>query len=269
MSIKILLFPFCIILSLVVIIGYIKPDVMNILETRKKIEKSQADLSRVASTIQNVQQMTMALNNHRESEKFVMKYLPISLEEERVLDTFNYLAVQSGVVISDVAIDENSPLETSLPEVLRASMSFEALANAQAASAVNAVTPPVAATQILHSYAGSITVLGAYSNLKDFFQRLSQSDRFRETKKFSIGKLDQEALKNEEGESTYPADFLQGTYEADFVHFPIRVIGSALELALFEKGQLDFQAADDLLNFVSNPLPPMEVNTAATSNPFQ
>ena len=130
MSIKILLFPFCIILSLVVIIGYIKPDVMSILETRKKIEKSQADLSRVASTIQNVQQMTLALNNHRESEKFVMKYLPISLEEERVLDTFNYLAVQSGVVISDVAIDENSPLDTSLPEVLRASMSFEALANA-------------------------------------------------------------------------------------------------------------------------------------------
>lgn len=268
MSLKILLFPVCIILSLTLIIGFIKPDVVDILAKRKTITAKQTDLARVGQTIQSVKRMTVEIDGRQEGEKFVLKYLPISLEEERVLDTFNYLAAQSGVVIVEASAEENPPVETPIPEDLHASMSFQALADAQV---VDPSVPPVPKTRTIHSYTGTVSVMGAYSNLKDFFQRLSQSDRYRTTIAFSIEKPDEKDIQGDadDKQSAYPADFLKGTYEAEFAHFPIREMGSALDIPLFQKERFDFGTVDDLINFVSNPLPAMEVNLSPKSNPFQ
>lgn len=266
MSLKILLFPFCIILSLILVIGYIKPNVTDILAKRDAIGVKQSDLARVDTTIQNVKRMTAEMNDRSEGEKFVLKYLPLTLEEERVLDTFNYFAIRSGVVIIEVNAEENEPVEAPIPEDLHASMSFQALASVQADAQV---PPPIPQTRTLQSYAGSVVVMGTYSNIKDFFQRLGQSDRFRNTKEFLIEKPSEDDIKKDTGESVYPADFLRGSYSADFVYFPVRQMGSALDMALFQKERFDFSVVDDLVNYVSNPLLPLEADASARDNPFQ
>jgi hypothetical protein len=145
-------------------------------------------------------------------------------------------------------------------------MSFQALADAQV---VDPSVPPTSKTRTIHSYVGTVSVMGAYSNIKDFFQRLSQSDRYRVTQRFVVEKPAENDTQSEGEQPAYPADFLKGTYEAQFSYFPVRAMGRALDMALFQKERFDFGAVDNLINFVSNPLPSMEANLSPKSNPFQ
>lgn len=265
MSLKILIFPVIIVIALTLAIGYIKPDITTMLEKRAEIEKKTADLAKVDSIIQNIRRLHAEVDQRRESESFVLRYIPRSLEEERVLDAFNFLASQSGVIVTDADVKENEPMQKELPPVLHASMSFQALTDANQAAAV--VVPEVP-KRTVESYRASVQVLGSYQSIKDFFARLNRTDRAHQMIRFGIQERTDEGLTDEE-KAAIPADFLEAVLEADFSHFRPLSIVSALEHPLFQGSNFDFAVVDDLLAFVNSPLPALETGQTGRANPFQ
>ncbi|MEP7162866.1 MAG: hypothetical protein ABI747_03830 [Candidatus Moraniibacteriota bacterium] len=263
MSLKILIFPIFIILSLTLAIGYIKPDIETVLVKKEQIAKREEDLAKVDAVIRNVSLLNAQIEGRASSETFVLKYLPKSLEEERVLDAFNFLAGQTGVIIKSASAKENAPQEKARAQVERASLSFQALSQVQGPEGESAVE---VSTRIVHSYAAMATVIGSYQGLKDFFERLSRADRIHEIKTFSIREPERDP-KN--GEETLPADFLEGKFEADFIHYPTTQVSTALGQPMFESGKFDFAGADALLDFVTSPLSSLEVQLNGRPNPFQ
>lgn len=268
MSLKILIFPACIILSLIVVIGYIKPDIQTALLKRAEIQQKESDLARVDGIIQNIQTLNSEIDARHDTEDLVLKYSPPALDEEHILDIFNFLATQSGVVITQVGAEENQPKERSVaPLVEHASVSFQALVTPTADPNV-----PVLPTATLQSYKATVTALGSYQSIKDFVGRLYRVDRMHTLHSFSVTNREKDRkaeLENSQKGPTYPADFFKMQFDADFPYFSVLKVISALDMGVFQTNTFDFSTAEKVNALVNSPLPTLEVGQVGKPNPFQ
>lgn len=114
MSLKILFVPFSLILVLVLLIGYVKPDYDALLEKQVVVDAAQQQLNQMETRLGNIQSISSdfasassdALGGKNADEVLVDSYVPESVDQERVVDTFNYLAGQSGISLSSVTIEK-------------------------------------------------------------------------------------------------------------------------------------------------------------------
>jgi hypothetical protein len=263
MSLKLLILPTFIILSLVIAIGYIKPEVDTILSRRDEIVAQKEALTRVDAVAQNIRSLDQALDARRETENFVLKYFPRSLDEERVVDMLNYLAQQSGVIVTEIIVTEN-PLVR--PDVA-------AMASADGGTDPAALDPASVAAfeaSLPRTYTAKATVFGAYPNLKDFFSRVYRTDRLHATRQFVVTYREKEDANTEEDALLgIQENFLLGTLETDFAYKTEKRAGIALTNPLFQTSSFNFSAADRLIDFVTSPLPPLEADPAGKSSPFE
>jgi len=114
MRLKVLIVPFFIVMILILSIGYIKPDFDTI--QIKKAEKASKELkvTNIDTVTNNISSLNSALDTQLETEKFAYQYLPEVLDQEQVIDAFNFLANQSGLAITKMDLDR--PIEVLAPE---------------------------------------------------------------------------------------------------------------------------------------------------------
>ncbi|TXH06846.1 MAG: hypothetical protein E6Q06_04485 [Candidatus Moraniibacteriota bacterium] len=263
MSLKILILPTFIILEVILAIGYIKPNIDAILAKRNEIAVAQEMLAKVDSVIANIQSLARELSSRPEAVGFVNRFYPSALDEERVVDMLNFLAQQSGVIVTDISIVANPASRSSddaYNEALNSGMTPEqALAHAEAAARL--------APQ---SYTAKASVLGAYPNIKDFFSRLYQSDRIHETEEFALAERKRDSSKaDEEAAEGIQENFLVGTFRAKFPYVVAQRISDPLNAPLFQTASFDWQPAERAISFVTHPLPPLESDPAGRPNPFE
>ena len=265
MSLKILIFPLCIIMTLTLIIGYIKPDIGSILAMRDEIAKKNTDLGRIETLLANVHRLNAQIDGRHEGESFVLKYVPQTVDQEHMVDIFNFLASQSGVVISGVTAAENEPKARVEPVVEHASVSFQALAPKPIDTGA-----PAAPTQTIQSYTATVSATGTYDSIKDFLERIYRVDRMHELSNFAVFQREKDAAAAAQGtEPKIPDNFLKVTFEANFPHFALTRPQSPLDLPVFQGDTFDFSTVEDLVNLVTNPLPPLDTGTTGKPNPFQ
>lgn len=261
MSLKLFLFPTLIVLSVILIIWYIKPDVETILTQQETERTKQGELQNVERIGENIKSLTVVLDQKNDTEKLVKRYYPEKIDQERSLDVINFLAQQTGVVLSGVAMAEN-------PRVQEVTPSAE-VANADpfaAASDATAATESVTAAP--ESYRAQIRVMGTYPNLRNFFDRLYRTDRMRVVNEFSIGQL-LESERVQDGQEIIPADFLIATLSLDFFYTSVANAGNALHQELFKQNTLELGAANQLVDFVNSPVGDLAPAVAGRPNPFQ
>ncbi len=263
MSLKILILPTFIILEVVIAIGYIKPNVDGILAKQIEIQTAKDDLAKVDSVIANIQTIGKSIGSRAEAVNFIEKYYPKKLDEERVVDMFNFLAQQSGIIVTGVAV-------TADPEVRVADAVYNEAVN-------NGVTPEeatlmaeAATLAAPKSYTAKVTVIGGYQNIKDFFSKIHHSDRLHETSEFAIEYRKQDPNKaEEEAAAGIQSNFLIGTLRAKFPYVGQQRTGNALNDPLFQSSTFNFKTAEQAISFVTNPLPVLEGGQGGRENPFE
>lgn len=257
MKLKILILPTFIILELILVISYIKPNIDAITTMREEIALEKDALSRVDSVTANIGSINQSLADNTEKVSFVERYYPREIDEERIVDMFNYLAQLSGVIIVEFEVTRNekqAPAPSETPAVDESGAIIEALPDGP------------------ESYEVTVSVLGAYQNIKDFFNRVHRSDRLHVQKGLSVtlreGSGSPEGIEEDLARGIQP-DFLRGSVTADFLYLKERRVGNALNVAIFKTPEFDFSSADTLIDFVTSPIPVLEVSGAGSPNPFQ
>ncbi len=265
MSLKILILPTFIILELIIAVSYIKPNVSAIFAKRDEIAAAQGSLAKVESVEKNIQTLSGAIESRGETARFIERYYPKMLDEERIVDMFNFFALQSGIIITDVMITKipfTRPPTAIDPTLGVSTEGLTPEALAAQAEAVLAVFP--------ESYSSKITVLGAYPNIKNFFGRIYRADRLHVTREFSMLYLKKDENQAEEDAAKGIQDnFLVGSFQADFPYIVEKRVASALSNPIFESEIFDFSAADKATSFVKNPPAPIDASGGGKANPFE
>lgn len=263
MSLKILVLPTFIILEIAIAIGYIKPNVDAILAKRSEIAAVEESLARVDSVNANIQSVGQSLKSRSETVNFVRKYYPLALDEERVVDLFNYLAQQSGIIVTGVEITKN--LGVNVHDVV-----YNESINAGSTPEQAAAKADAAALAAPHAYLAKVTALGAYPNLKDFLARVHHSDRLHAAQEFSIIQREKNPAKSEEEAALGIQDsFLIGSVQAEFPYVGEQRVGDALSDPIFQESSFDFKVAEQAITFVTSPLPPLDTGSAGRPNPYE
>lgn len=260
MRLKILILPTFIVLEVIIVIAYIKPNVDIILEKRNEIVAAKEALTKVDTVQGNIQSITQSLRARSEAVGFVNRYYPMALDEERVVDALNYLAQQTGTVVAKVEV-------TQMPPAVPAGSTYNDLLNAGLSPEEATAQSIAAALAAPKDFVVRVGVLGEYANIKDFFNRVRHADRLHAVKEFSIARL--EKTNQTIDEETIPGNFLFGVLEADFPYVGRQRSSDVLNDPLFQSNTFDFRVADQAITFVASPLPALDAGATGRTNPFE
>lgn len=246
MRFKVLIVPFMIVMMLILLIGFIKPD-MDVMQTKKADILTKKDLvSKMDTVLTNINTLNGSLDSQADIEKFTYRYLPSDQNQERVIDAFNFLATQLGVVITKMELKQ-SPVRPTEEVIVDA-------------SGMPITTPaPLAAKTFIFS--GSVK--GSYENIKVFFDRLNHIERFQNISLFSIET-------NTTGtDQTSDTNQLVGTFETEFGYLLPKSSVSALDIPIFSHSKFNFTNVNTLLGQTGDSIPPLEKGSSGRPNPFQ
>ncbi|OGI15266.1 MAG: hypothetical protein A3E38_01040 [Candidatus Moranbacteria bacterium RIFCSPHIGHO2_12_FULL_54_9] len=238
MRLKVLIVPFFIVMVLILAIGYIKPDFDTIQMKKADIVLKDAAVANTEAVLANVGTLNSALDTQMDSETFVYRYLPETLAQDQAIDAFNFLASQSGLVITDMEL-KKSPEEV----------------------VVNADGTTVVDPNALKTFVLTGSVMGSYENIRTFFDQVSHIERFQTIRSFSITT----------DPNVVPVDTtrLIGTFETEFAYLPSSPVTSALSVPAFLQAKFDFSDIDTLLGKITSPVPLLEKGQTGKPNPFQ
>ncbi len=256
MSLKLLLFPTMLVIAFTIGFLYIRPDVQTILEQRTIETVKREALAKVATVETNLSSLSQSLSSRSETVRLVNRYLPQSLDQERAVDIVNFLAQQSGVVVSALRIKDSTP-----PPVAPRSVSTTLGADEEPSP--ESLVPPAPPAEPVKSYEVNVTVMGPYDNIRGFFERMHRTDRLHRVVSWGIQKP------TDRPQEVIPENFLEGILVADFQYFSEKRAGNALGQPLFESDSIDFRAANSLADFINSPVGDLERPAAGRGNPFE
>ncbi|MFZ2300037.1 MAG: hypothetical protein WAW00_02805 [Candidatus Moraniibacteriota bacterium] len=260
MRLKILIVPFLVVMILVLGIGYIKPDLETIQLKKAEVVAKNALVANIDTVLANIGSLNKSLDEARDSEKFAYRYLPETLDQDRVIDAFNFLATQSGLVITEMDLKQPPAAIREEALLTPAESTFVTGANAAPGSAPTIVPVVTAKTFILTG-----SVRGSYENIKAFFDRLAHIERFQKVRLFSIG-IDAQSVSPEGVVNTSD---LKGTFAADFGYLPTKPVISALDIPIFSRSNFDLSGLNTLTSRITDAVPVLEKGQTGKPNPFQ
>lgn len=256
MRLKILVIPFSILISLILVIGYIKPDITEIQEKKVVLEGKIAQTNNVSTLISHVESLSTDLASRSDDQQFVEAYLPQEMDQERVIDMFNFLAGQSGVLVSIMSMKEIQP-KVVVEETIQVVAGTPMITDGSSVP-VPQVKPKVKA------YSALVEVRGEYTNIRDFFNRLAHMNRFGKMENFSMVTNDDTL----EAEAVGPT-LIKGVFQAEFNYFPMQKVGTALNIPVVNKGAFSDDELSTLRSWVESIVSPLENPTTGRPNPFQ
>lgn len=243
MRLKILFFPFAIVVCVSLAIGYIWPDFKKTLQMKAEIAQNENLLLDVQEKRRNIDQLTADLDRHREEENFVMRYVPAGRAEEEIVNATNHFGGQSGSAVITVTFAEKQKINSRAQVQQK-----EEEKDATHLKTVEATT----------------TASGVYENLKRFLASYYRMERFGSIADLTIEK---QLSGTAEGGVQVFSDALLATGKASYgyalpVHVP-RII----EHPVFAMTAFDYDAIGTVRALVQS-APQLAVDAAGRSNPF-
>lgn len=269
MQLKLFIVPSLVIFSLIIAIGFIKPDYDTMVQKKSALEQKQSEAMNIEQTQSNIQSLAQSWSGGMEKDAFVKRYYPETLDQERVVDAMNYLASQSGVILIGFQLEQvvedivQEPIVETVP--LTSLQEGETSSAAMMASARAAYELPRP-----KAYIARVTARGTYENLRAFIDRASHMDRISEINKFSIYKKEQEqGVSEEEKAAAEQSGDLEAGIEARFSYLPKQQGFNALYVPIFQKASFDFSPADEAQAWAANIVPTLNAGSGGKPNPFR
>lgn len=261
MKVKILFFPLAIAITLMVAIFYIQPEIQSAMGARASVMEKETRLSDIEQKVRNVGLLGSDIDGNKESENLVLKYLPVVQDDDRVVDALNFLSAQSGLSLSSVKMEKVA--ETAVKTEAAETTSKNALfATGDGAAAVK----PAAIVAMPKTVKVTAEMTGSYESIRDVVGKISKMDRFQN---FAIVKVGRAAsVAGSQGQEATPTDTLKASLEIHFLYLSkVRTTGN-LDLPIFSQSKIDLKAAQSLRQYVSSPVPSMEMGAIGKGNPF-
>ncbi len=264
MRLKVLIVPFFIVMILMLGIGYIKPDIDVAVMKRDQIKAAQDQAAKVEAVLSNISALNASLDTQPEAEKFMYRYLPSTLSQEQAIDSFNFLAAQSGVSIVSIGLkQEPEAVVIEEPIIDPATNIFVAGGTGIGSASVPVVAPSV----VVKKFTLSGSVIGSYENIKLFFNHLAHTERFHSVRLFSLSTAPEQGVSaNAETKST---GSLIGVFESEYGYLPPKPVVSAWTLPVFWQSKLDLTKVSNLVNAATSTVPSLEKGESGKPNPFQ
>lgn len=289
MKLKILLMPFSVVLSLVLIIGYIYPswfgeDASSIKNIKSEIEKKNEELLSVKAKKSNMMKLTQSLQSNTDLESLINKYYPTYRNDEDVVNNINNVAFSEGVFLVNMGI-EYKKIEASDDPVkvmaipLRMNNVENNLINPENTSIENVsseiplvdengISMVDLAKSRIKFIEANLEINGSYDQIKRFLVSLNKVGLLNNIQSFEIFKKEnQNSAGNEENVSD---DFLTAKTVIGFGYLisADKPVGDLLSSDLFSKGEFNFYDVDSKRNILTGNYKKSEVGEVGISNPF-
>ncbi len=266
MQLKIIILPSLVILSLVLGIGFIKPDYDILSQKRALLAEKQTWVAKIETVKSNISSLSTELDGKSDLEQWSLRYYPETMDQERIIDGFNFMAQQSGLIIKSMEMKEILVEKKEVSDVGGPLTSIPGKAPATESMAMMA---PVYLAPTPSSYVAQVKAKGSYENLKNFMDRLSRMDRMSSLRLMSIGIDEEDKAANDTGQAVAASDQLVGTFEARFDHIKSPKQQSALGMPVFEQNSLDTTDLETARSWATSAVPVLNVDQSGRSNPFQ
>lgn len=281
MSLKILFIPFSFIAVLVLLIGYMKPDYDVFLAKQATYHIAEQQLTQMNTRLGNItsvvndfsSQFSDELGGKNEQEVLVDQYVPESVDQDRIVDAFNYLASQSGVLISSIAIEK--PVVKAVVAPQEQAMSSQAIilngagtattgSSTEGAVSLNAIYPDP------NMYQATLDMTSEYASFSNFVNLIYRMNRENEIKSFSLKK---DTEKKDDKGNPVESGSLKGSLVVSFMYYPgltNESIQNVEALPIFNVGKLGTRTFDHIkAKTESYSLPELTVGeTVERANPF-
>lgn len=255
MSLKRLFFPIFIIITIFLGIFVVKPAILSVLAKIQERSDKSSELAVVEATKENLE----VLSGSRESllgtdeGKMVYGYLPISVDQDRVVDIFNYYAMQSGAVIDNAVFESKeggkSPyFAEELPQ-----------GDDQSGSGIPVAPEP-------NSFTMKADIQGSYESVKAFLKEVSHPGRSYKLVSFSVEK--KAAGFDSNGQPAADSGILTGKFVAEFHYLPEKRYSRGYLLPVFTAGQFDLGPIRDLMGKEKTVPALQDPGTVGRGNPF-
>lgn len=233
MSLKRLSFPIFVVIIVFLVAFSVKPTVDSVLEDRKDLAAKSADLAAVEATKQNLDALSASRDSLVSSDegKTVFGFLPVSFDQERIVDVLNYYAMQSGAIINNISFAQKAS-SSSVP----VSDSVAAATNPTNLSP----EPPVPG-----SFTINADMQGSYESLRSFLKSIAHPGRSYVLTSFSLEKKG--AATDANGQPVADTGTLSGTFSADFFYLPKKGYPRGYLLPVFGTGAFDLTSVRDLI----------------------
>ncbi|MDD5084246.1 MAG: hypothetical protein PHT88_04970 [Candidatus Moranbacteria bacterium] len=267
MNVKILFFPLSVTIALAMSVFYIKPEFDTAMTNRGALAEKESLASDIEQKIQNVHELESNLDTNGESETAVDRYLPNTRDDDRIVDSINFLASQAGLALTSLKIERAIEPQADLSSVPEeaASGSAALFASNPDISAVRQA-PVVAATPKV--LVVSMAAIGSYESIRDAVGKISHMDRFQNFAVVSID-LPTAAAQATDGEgAAASSDTLNATMSIRFTYLPKVNAKGNFNSPILAESAFDFGAVQKLKQYTSTTVPSIEVGTAGVSNPF-
>jgi len=257
--------PFSILFVLVIAIGFIKPDITRLGEQQLAYAMALSQNEARETLYANIEKLRIELGAKKNDVDFVDNYFPETLDQERVIDAYNFLASQSGVAVALMSVKSLSPEERTERLGLRG-IESEPVADTTLNGGV--AVPSVPSYQIRpETFVVTVSVRGTYETIRAFLDRVAHTDRTHRTRNFSLFTPVQDVA-NEEDEAA-GVSVLTGTFDAEFDYAPIEKNINATSAPIFTKGSFDLSSIEKVRAWVTSPAPLLVRPSAGRPNPFQ
>lgn len=241
MHLKILIFPFFSLLTFILIVGFMKPDFDLIFEKKNALTSQNKDVESASVLVSHITNLNNSLDSNQDIETTLFEYLPRTVDHDSLIDAFNFLALDSGLVVSGIALDQS--LVRNIADTPLQSPSEE-------------TTKKEAET---FTFNGS--VVGSYESIKLFIDRLTHIDRFQKIQSISL-----EA--NTSAESTNLGQ-LKGLVTIQYGYLKDSRVDSALNVPFLNKDQASFDISSiDRIKDQSTNIPSLVHIESGRTNPF-
>ncbi len=270
MQLKIIIIPALVIFALIVSIGFIKPDYDTLLVKRNVLAEKQKEVAKIETIKTNIEALNGELDAKSDLEQWSLRYYPETMDQERIIDSFNFMALQSGLIIK--SMDMKEILMEKREESLGVGGPLTSVpGDGGMVSPSGEMLPPVPVYQAPQpsSYVAQVKAKGSYENLKNFMDRLSRMDRMNSLRLMSIGVDTENKEGADTGEAVAASDQLVGTFEARFDHVKNPKGQSALGIPVFDQGTVATAGLEEARAWATSAVPVLNVDQSGRSNPFQ
>ena len=266
MTLKLLLVPFFIIMALVVGIGMAKPEYDTLMQKRAELAQKKTEVDRLETLRSNIDALTMSLEQNKDQEDFMLRFYPVKLDQERVIDAFNFLSAQSGLIVAGMDIKELTVPQVELDPALEgAAGPLGVVPGEGSPDALGMSATPVYVPQKPSYFVAQVKLKGNYDNIKSFLARLYTLDRMHEVKNVTVVAPKKEG----ETEEDVPADILEASFEARFDFVEDIDNKNAIGAAIFGKNAFDLAKVTKAEEWAATAMANLTVDKAGRANPFQ
>lgn len=258
MKIKILIFPFCLVLSFIILVMYAKPEFSDIGNTKTKIKNKENTLSEIKQKNERIDSLIRNLNANQDKENLVLRYLPNSKEEELIINSVFQSAVNSSIYLSNLGVTYQKKLFNISPQFENSRLN-----GIPEASAIDPSLP--AGPTSIDIASAKLNLVGTYENIKTFLNQIFAIEKENNISSIKIYKNQNPGEQSGEGGN---ANNLNTEVTVSFDNIPPLELKKDTIHSVFSRSDFDFSVTNDIEKLFNRKVTALEVGSAGKSNPF-